>query len=666
MASLAFAGLSAGYAWLVGPLLAPFGASGLSVSSQAPGGQMATLPSLSWLGIASPLVMLGLVRVLPESLRTHLSARLQRGVVFEFRGKISLRIPPAHPAGPATRPPGELASRIQLEVHGVRTVLQLGVTQGMESMGVATALATVAIEVDSALATPGLLLLPWRVALSRGFAASHRPRVRGALRIGEVGRANRQRFAQLTALLVTLSCAATVAAAPTRADMDLAVRDLGAEHDRATAAIYTLQAGGTAAAEAIAQAWPAMSLLAQKRAISALRALAREHDTAVQVLVEAARSDDASVRELGLAALRKSTPRGRDGLVVLLADPGVGDRAAALLARDEPDFAVDALLRAMSADGGPDRRALRDALTAAVVRAGAPQRKLAAWLRTQPPAEAVASAAMGISASGAHRDVLASFVEYALPEASDFATAWRLLQSAGAAGPSASIDRWCEAQLTAPKEWMLRASAVDAVTARGRRGQARLALRDPYPRVRLRAATSLSGDPSSLLERATLARRDVWPMVRASAVTSLRSEGDALPVVVAAVDDSMSVVRVAAIDALVPRAHDEGWDRIHARLRAKNEWPNVTAAAIEYVVAHCRTDAAESLFRVVMRASSANALTEDLNNAARAIEALRALGTPEAEAVIAQLRATAGVPPTLKMALDRPPPTQGVCGRPGT
>jgi hypothetical protein len=80
----------------------------------------------------------------------------------------------------------------------------------------------------------------------------------------------------------------------------------------------------------------------------------------------------------------------------------------------------------------------------------------------------------------------------------------------------------------------------------------------------------------------------------------------------------------------------------------------VTEAAIDYVVAHCRTDAAEALFRVVMRAAPTNALTEDLNNAARAIEALRAIGTPEALAAVDRLRNTPGVPPTLKMALEQP------------
>jgi phosphoserine phosphatase len=112
---------------------------------------------------------------------------------------------------------------------------------------------------------------------------------------------------------------------------------------------------------------------------------------------------------------------------------------------------------------------------------------------------------------------------------------------------------------------------------------------------------------------------------------------------------------------LIPVPHDEGWDRIHARLRASKEWPEVTAAAIEYVVAHCRTDAAESLFRVVLRAAPSNALTDDLNNAARAIEALRHLSTPEANSVIEQLRATPEVPPTLQMALDAPLPDSEIC-----
>lgn len=53
-------------------------------------------------------------------------------------------------------PRGELASRIQVEVYGARALLHLGLAQGIRSVLVATALAIVALWVDTALAIPGL------------------------------------------------------------------------------------------------------------------------------------------------------------------------------------------------------------------------------------------------------------------------------------------------------------------------------------------------------------------------------------------------------------------------------------------------------------------------------------------------------------------------------
>ena len=480
-----------------------------------------------------------------------------------------------------------------------------------------------------------------------------------------MGTTNCRRAIALATFVSLTTWVGAASATPTRAGIGDAIRNLDSDHDTAVGAVQVLQAGGAAAAVAIRDAWPSLSLLARKRAIGALSRLANVHDAAVDALVEAARSENESLRKLGLAALRRTAVGGREGLVVLLADPSVGDRAASLLAHTDPDFAIEPLLVALARDGGADRRGLRDALTVAVQRAEQPQRELAAWLRAKPSSAAVASAALGLSALEAHRDMAAAFIEYALSAASDFPTKWRLLQSAGAAGPSDEIDRWVRSQLGGPEEWMLRQAAVDAITARGHRGDARGALSDPYPRVRSRAATALSGDPDTLVERATLARRDTWPTVRAEAVGSLRTEDDAIPVIVASVDDSMSVVRTAAIEVLAASAHDQGWERVHRRLRARDEWPQVTRAAIGYVVAHCRTDAIDALLRVVMRAAPSNALTDDLNNAARAIEALRALETPEAKAAVEQLRRTGGVPPTLKMALQQPPPKDSGCAPTG-
>ena len=481
-----------------------------------------------------------------------------------------------------------------------------------------------------------------------------------------MGTTNRRHAIALATLVSLTAWAGSVSAGTDPAVISEAVRSLDADHDQALAAVYVLRAGGERAAKQLRDAWPTLSLLGQKRALGALSQLAKDHDAAVGALVEAARSDDEEIRERALAILRRTTPRGRDGLVALLADPEVGDRAASLLARTEPDFALEPLLEAIAKPGGADRRGLRSALGTAVQRGDSDaKRRLRAWLAGGPPAKAVASVAMGLSSLDEYRAVIASFVEYAVVHSTDFATKWRLLQSAGAAGASGEVDRWVRSKLDGPEEWMLRQAAVDAITARGHREDARGSLSDPYPRVRASAATVLSGDPDSLTERATLARRDTWPMVRAEAVTSLRTESAAIPVIVASVDDSMSLVRAAAIAVLAASSHDRGWERVHQRLRARNEWPEVTAAAIDYVVAHCRTDGVEALFRVVMRAAPSNALTEDLNNAARAIEALRALGSPEAKATVEQLRGTEGVPPTLKMALEQPLPEDSRCAPAG-
>jgi len=479
-----------------------------------------------------------------------------------------------------------------------------------------------------------------------------------------VGTTNARRALALATVLALCGVAGTARATTDPAAIADAVSQLDADHDRATAALYVLQAGGKRAAKQIRAAWPTISLLGQKRAIGALTRLAVNHEAAIDALVEAARSDDADLRDKAFVALRQLDSRGRSALASLVSDPAVGDRAASLLARADPDFAIAPLLDAMAEPGGSDRPALRAALGTAAQRAAAEANTtLRAWLANEPAVSAVASASLGLVGLEGRRAPMTSFVAYAAPRSKDFPSAWRLLQGAAAAGPSGEIDRWVRSQVDRPEEWMLRQAAVEASAERGHREDARASLHDPYPRVRASAATVLSGDGGSMLERATLARRDPWPMVRAAAVRSLRSEGEALAVVVASVDDSMSQVRAVAIEVLTGSASDEGWERIHRRLRARDEWPLVTAAAIDYVVAHCRTDAAEALFRVVMRASPGNALTEDLNNAALAIEALRALGSPEAAAAVEQLRSTEDVPPTLKMALEQPLAEDGRCAR---
>jgi len=441
-----------------------------------------------------------------------------------------------------------------------------------------------------------------------------------------------------------------------------ALQDLDGDHDLSVAAVQELKAGGQPAAVAIRDVWSTLSRKAQRRALAALAALAHDHRPAVQCLFEAAYSPDEQISEGAFAALQRAGPPGWEGLVALLADPDVGDRSAVLLARTEPNAAIGPLLDALTAEGGDRRPVLRSALATAVQRADAnAEPTLRAWLDTEPPASAVANASLALASIEEYAPVVAEFIEYGAPRSNDFATTWRLLRSSAAAGPSEPVDRWIESHLQTPKEWMLRQAAVDAIGARGQRTVARVALEDPYPRVRAHAARVLSKEPGSMAMRAKLARKDPWPMVRAEAVMSLRSEPVATPIIIAAVDDPMSEVRVAAIEALTGATHDEGWDKIYAHLQNRNEWPTVTAAAIEYVAAHCRIEAVDALAGVALRAASPSALTDDINNAARAIVTLRVLDTPEAEAAIQQLRGPAGVSPTLKMALEDPLPRRRRC-----
>ncbi len=158
------AAATAGYAWLAGPLLAQLGEMGFDQLSPNVAPQNGRLANLSLPQIAIALVLLSLVRSLAETSRAFIGSKLQLTVVREIRGKVLAHVLALPAASLARWPSGELASRVQVEVHGVRSLLNLGLTQGIQGVAVATALAIVALQVDTTLAIPGLLLLPLAVA----------------------------------------------------------------------------------------------------------------------------------------------------------------------------------------------------------------------------------------------------------------------------------------------------------------------------------------------------------------------------------------------------------------------------------------------------------------------------------------------------------------------
>lgn len=115
LAALSFMAVSAaataGYAWLVGPLL-----RSLDQNSQGPAASDAlAFPAPSVAQIVWLLVLLSLVRALSETARANLTSKLQLGVVPEFRGKVLshvLRLEPStFSAGPAGSLPPASKSR---------------------------------------------------------------------------------------------------------------------------------------------------------------------------------------------------------------------------------------------------------------------------------------------------------------------------------------------------------------------------------------------------------------------------------------------------------------------------------------------------------------------------------------------------------------------------
>jgi subfamily B ATP-binding cassette protein MsbA len=154
------AAATAGYAWLVGPALQALQEQGFSHIFLSLGVQTETEISLSLGAIASMLVLLAGARALSETLRSRWATRAQLGVVRELRATLlahALALP-ARLRQQWTH--GELASRIQLEVQGVRSLLYLGFSYGLRNLLMAASLATVALQVDSQLAIPGLLAMP--------------------------------------------------------------------------------------------------------------------------------------------------------------------------------------------------------------------------------------------------------------------------------------------------------------------------------------------------------------------------------------------------------------------------------------------------------------------------------------------------------------------------
>lgn len=135
-------------------------------------------------GHAAAQIAVGPVPVEPvhagtDAAQARLIASAELPVVPEFIAKLANHVRTLESAEFVRPPSGELDPRMQVEVHGARALPRRGLIRGIRSIGVATALATIAVQVDSALASRGRLVSliatddeAWLPSAHRGLGTS--------------------------------------------------------------------------------------------------------------------------------------------------------------------------------------------------------------------------------------------------------------------------------------------------------------------------------------------------------------------------------------------------------------------------------------------------------------------------------------------------------------
>ncbi len=415
------------------------------------------------------------------------------------------------------------------------------------------------------------------------------------------------------------------------------VEEIVADGARGARAADLLARTGEVGRDAILVAWPTLTPTGRRRALRILAAHSA-HPPALEALVSAAADDDAEVREAAVAALVSAGDAARPALAELSqVASDAGDAAAVVLADLAPAEAAPAVLRAIDAEGGTERAALRRAIRSAYRNGDAEVReRFRTWGAHAAPGPA-ASVALALSTVPGAAPLASALVSAAAPRAERFEDRYRLVKAAAALSSEARVDRWLASLTEDSEEWMLRGEALAALHERGADAldaAAARALEDPYPRVRATAARVLAGRRGTLRAVATLARRDPWPMVRAAATEALADNREARPILRAALTDPAQVVRAGAVRALTAGGDRGAVSEVRARLEDEDEWPEVVESALEYARALCLPELVEPIVAVLRRGMRPDAWAPDVDSAVLAVRALGEIGGEDAQAAI--------------------------------
>ncbi len=397
-----------------------------------------------------------------------------------------------------------------------------------------------------------------------------------------------------------------------------------------------LARAGAPALEALGASWDRLSALGHRRAVRVAAAHPAEA-AALSLLERAALADDTDVRADAIAVLVRAGAPGASVLVAAASAAEGEPAASALGARPTTSRRCSWRSAAPEESGTAGVSGARPAGALARDDHAAADAAVEAFRGQASPG---ALAALALGAAEARPELARDLIAQARASATEFEDRWRLVSAARHATASTENDAWLAEVATGASEWMLRDAAITALALRSPEALAQ-GLADPSPRVRRSAVATIAQDPAAtprLVDRAT---HDPWPLVRVAALEALAGRSEELEVLRGRLTDRSPMVRERAIQILTERRDAQTWALLAPIFADDDEWPRVTAAALDHASALCVPDATPQIEAVMGRGLREGAWAPHVDVAVQALRVALRLGGESAEtARILAARAT--------------------------
>lgn len=401
-------------------------------------------------------------------------------------------------------------------------------------------------------------------------------------------------------------------------------------------ALAAVRAFGNAAVDPLLASFDRLADLGKMRALELLSPVLESNATARAAAVRAVNSPSETLQRNAVTALVRAGTASRRELASIVETAGpLADRVAASLAQNADADVMNTFLGALTASGGSERPALRQAIIVAASRNPAARGALASWASATPPLSAAAALAAAFrTGDGDALEVAHVLVDMTYAHAEGFPDRYRIARAATLVGRDPGLTEWLVQQALHAEEWMQRDAALTSLHARHSPelvAAATAALADAYPRVRANAIAVLPINDESAPKVSALAHSDTWPMVRSAALTALAAAHRGADEARHALQDSQPQVRAAAIRALTELGIRDAWTQIAAMLMNEQEWPEVLEAALVFARTQCVTNATDPIVAVLHRGLRPNSWAPDQELTGLALNVAVTLGGDVAE-----------------------------------